>query len=180
MELVKTELEGVYIIKNFNADDNRGSFVKTFHKEFFKKHNLCTEFNESYFSISKKDVIRGMHFQLPPFDHEKLVYVPKGKILDVILDLRKNSKTYGKSISVELSDKNRDSIYIPKGLAHGFMSLENETITVYNVAAVYEKDADYGIMFNSFKFDWQCTEPIMSERDKKFVTFDEFEKTNPF
>uniref|UniRef100_UPI0035632619 dTDP-4-dehydrorhamnose 3,5-epimerase family protein n=1 Tax=Ilyobacter sp. TaxID=3100343 RepID=UPI0035632619 len=115
MKLIKTELKGVFIIETFHAEDERGSFTKTYNKKFFKENKLCSKFKESYYSVSKKDVIRGMHFQLPPHDHEKLVYVIKGKIIDVILDLRKKSETYGKYISIELSEENRHSIYIPKG-----------------------------------------------------------------
>ena len=180
MKLIETKLEGVYIIENFHAKDNRGSFTKTYNKEFFEKNNLCGEFEESYYSISKKDVIRGMHFQLPEDDHEKLVYVPKGKIEDVILDIRKNSKTYGKSISIELSSENNRSIYIPKGLAHGFKSLEKDTITVYNVSTVYSPKNDFGINWNTFGHEWEISDPIISDRDNQLITFKEFKKINPF
>ena len=180
MEIIKTEIEGVFIIKNKIFQDERGKFIKTYHKEEFEKNNLCTDFKESYFSISNKNVIRGMHFQLPPFDHEKLVYVSKGKVLDVILDLRKNSKTLGKAISIELSEENGYSIYIPKGLAHGFKSLEDGTIMTYNVATVYNQQSDYGIRWNSFNFDWGLEEPVMSERDKNFEGLEEFLKKEVF
>lgn len=180
MELIKTELDGVFIIKNKIFKDIRGKFIKTYHNIEFKENNFCTAFKESYFSVSKKDVIRGMHFQLPPSDHEKLVYVAKGKVLDVILDLRKNSKTYGKAISIELSDENAYSVYIPKGFAHGFKTLEDESIMVYNVATVYSQECDYGIKWDSFGFDWKVEKPIISERDKNFETFEEFSKKEVF
>ncbi len=105
MKIINTEIEGVYIIENFHAKDNRGSFTKTFHRDFFKQNNLCSEFCESYFSVNNKNVIRGMHFQLPPDDHEKLVYVPKGKILDVILDIGKKSRTYGNQYLLNYLEK---------------------------------------------------------------------------
>lgn len=168
MELIKTDLEGVFIIKNKVFKDERGNFIKTYHEKDFKDNNLITNFKESYFSVSKKNVIRGMHFQLPPFDHEKLVYVAKGQVLDVILDLRKNSKTKGKSISINLSEENGYSIYIPKGLAHGFKSLEDGTIMVYNVGTVYNQEADFGVRYNSFNFNWEIENPIISKRDKNF------------
>lgn len=174
MEILETKLEGVYIIKNRIFQDQRGKFIKTYHKDDFKKLGLCTDFQESYFSVSNKDVIRGMHFQIPPFEHEKLVYVAKGKVLDVIVDLRKNSKTKGQYIEVELSEENGYSIYIPKGLAHGFKSLEDNTIMIYNVATIYNQDCDYGIKYDSFGFDWKCENPILSERDKRFETLEEF------
>lgn len=96
MGIAETELEGVVIINNPVFNDLRGDFIKVYNEDMFKKYNLCTNFKESYYTISQKDVVRGMHFQKPPYDHEELVYVAKGKIIDVILDLRKNSKTYKK------------------------------------------------------------------------------------
>lgn len=180
MNIEKTALEGVYIITNFVAHDERGTFVKTFNKQDFENEKLKFEIRESYFSISKKDVIRGMHFQLPPSDHEKLVYVPSGSILDVVVDLRKKSQTYKQFISVELSAANKKSIFIPKGLAHGFKSMEDDTITVYNVGTEYDSKADQGIHFDSFGFDWQTNGVIMSTRDKDFMTLDCFCENNPF
>jgi len=174
MKIERTEIEGVYIIDNFNAADDRGLFVKTFNSNSFKENNLDFKIRESYYSVSKKNVIRGMHFQLPPHDHEKLVYVPKGSILDVVVDLRKKSKTYKKFISVTLSGESKKSIFIPKGLAHGFKSLENDTITVYNVATEYNPIADMGIKFDSFGFNWETEEPMVSERDSAFDFFNEF------
>lgn len=180
MKIKETQIKGVYIIENFHVKDNRGSFTKTFHEEFFKKNKLCSEFKESYYSVNNKDVIRGMHFQLPPHDHEKLVYVPKGKIIDIVLDLRKDSETYGKYISIEISEENRYSIYIPKGLAHGFKSLENNTITIYNVSTIYNPKIDFGIRYDSFGYDWGIKNPIISKRDNEFINFEEFKRINPF
>jgi dTDP-4-dehydrorhamnose 3,5-epimerase len=117
---------------------------------------------------------------MPPSDHEKLVYVPVGSILDVVVDLRKKSLTYKKFISVELSAANRKSIFIPKGLAHGFRSMEDNTITVYNVATEYDSKSDQGILFDSFGFDWQSEQVIMSSRDKEFMSLDRFCENNPF
>ncbi|TYA74132.1 dTDP-4-dehydrorhamnose 3,5-epimerase family protein [Seonamhaeicola marinus] len=180
MEIVKTSLSGVYIINNFNAQDSRGTFVKMFNKESFLQENLDFDIRESYYSISKKNVIRGMHFQTPPHDHEKLVYVPQGKILDLIVDLRPNSKTYKNYISVEISGENKKSVIIPKGLAHGFRSLENDTITVYNVSTEYNPNFDYGISYNSFGFNWEIEQPILSKRDAQFISLEDFCVKNPF
>ena len=180
MNIEPTALEGVYIITNFVAQDERGAFVKTFNKQNFQDRSLNFEIRESYFSISQKNVIRGMHFQLPPSDHEKLVYVPVGSIVDVVVDLRKKSPTYKQFIFVELSAANRKSIFIPKGLAHGFKSMEDNTITVYNVATEYDAKSDQGIHYNSFGFDWQTNEVILSARDKEFMTLDRFCDNNPF
>lgn len=174
VKIEETILDGVYIISNFNATDDRGLFVKTYNKELFDAQNIDFEIKESYFSVSKKNVIRGMHFQLPPYDHSKLVYVPAGGIIDVVVDLRKNSKTFKQYISVELSAENKKSIFITKGLAHGFKSLVNNTITVYNVETGYSASHDQGIHLNSFGFDWNIDYPILSERDKSFSTMDSF------
>jgi dTDP-4-dehydrorhamnose 3,5-epimerase len=180
MKIERTEIEGVYIITNFNAKDERGLFVKTFNKNSFNKNNLDFEIRESYYSVSNKDVIRGMHFQLKPNEHEKLVYVPKGSILDVVLDLRKKSKTYKQHISMNLSSSNKKSIFIPKGLAHGFKSLEDNTITNYCVSTEYNSSADTGIRFNSFGFNWQNENPIISERDNSFDTLNDYCEKNTF
>ena len=180
MKLIETEFKGVFIIENFHVSDERGSFTKTYNNEGFKKNGLCTDFKESYFSISKKNVIRGMHFQLPPYDHEKLVYVAKGEAKDVILDMRRNSDTFGKVISIILNDSNHRSIYIPRGLAHGFISMTDDTIMVYNVSTVYNNEADYGVNFKSINFNWNVSCPIVSNRDMMLDTFEEFKKRNPF
>jgi dTDP-4-dehydrorhamnose 3,5-epimerase len=180
MVLERTLLNDVFIFNNFNINDERGIFVKTFNKNVFNELNLSFEIRESYFSISKSKVIRGMHFQLPPHDHEKLVYVTQGAIIDVVIDLRRNSQTYGKYISVELSDQNKKSIFIPKGFAHGFKSLLDDTITVYNVATEYNSIADSGIHYNSFGFDWKVDNPIISQRDLAFTGIKNFMKNNPF
>jgi len=178
MELIDTKLDGVYIIKNLVFEDQRGTFCKTFNTKMFSKNNLCNSFKESYYSISQKDVIRGMHFQLPPHDHYKLVYVPYGELMDVILDLRKNSDTYGEYINVNLSAENRNSIYIPKGLAHGFKALKNNTITVYNVSTVYNENSDSGVHWDSFGFNWGIKNPIISEKDQNLIKLDKFK--SPF
>jgi dTDP-4-dehydrorhamnose 3,5-epimerase len=178
MKLIDTKLNGVFIIENMVFEDQRGTFCKTFNAEFFSKNNLCNNFKESYYSISQKDVIRGMHFQLPPYEHHKLVYVPHGEVMDVILDLRKASNTFGEYINVNLSAENRNSIYIPKGLAHGFKALKNDTITVYNVSTVYNENSDSGIHWNSFGLDWNVNNPIISEKDQKLTEFNNFD--SPF
>lgn len=175
MRLIETELDDVYIIENMVFKDQRGIFCKTFNSETFSGNNLCSTFKESYYSISQKDVIRGMHFQLPPDDHHKLVYVPHGEVMDVILDLRKNSDTFGEYITVNLSEENRNSVYIPKGLAHGFKSLQDNTITIYNVSTGYNENSDSGIHWNSFGLDWEIDKPIISEKDQKLINLNDFE-----
>lgn len=178
MQIIKTELLGCYLLKPTVFTDQRGSFTKTYHDQIFSEHGFNTHWCEEYFSVSNKNVIRGMHFQLPPYDHEKLVYCVYGAVMDVIIDLRLTSPTYKKYVSIELSSTNSNMLYIPKGCAHGFKALENNTIMMYKVSTVYNQDADCGVMWNSCNIDWQLKVdeiPTVSTRDMSFVKFEEFE-----
>ena len=166
MNFIKTQLDGVYEIENKKIEDYRGSFVKTFNKSVFSEHGLDSDFKESFYSISKKNVLRGMHFQLPPYDHAKLVYVTQGEILDVVVDIRKLSPTYGKYFSIRLSDKNRKSLYMEKGFAHGFLTLSDSATVVYLINSEYSPEHDTGIHWNSFGFNWPNSQPIISKRDE--------------
>ena len=164
------DIAGLFLVENYIMKDVRGIFVKTYHAEMFKEIGFTNSFKESYYSQSQQNVIRGMHFQLPPHDHEKLVYVAQGKILDVVLDVQIESPSFGRSVSVELNAFG-SSLLIPKGCAHGFLTLSETAIVVYNVSTVYNKDADKGILWNSFHFDWKIENPILSERDRTFPPF---------
>jgi dTDP-4-dehydrorhamnose 3,5-epimerase/CDP-3, 6-dideoxy-D-glycero-D-glycero-4-hexulose-5-epimerase len=119
-----------------------------------------------------------MHFQVPPEDHNKLVYVVKGKIIDVILDLRLSQPTYGQHFFVELSTDNRKAIYIGKGFAHGFLSLEDDTIVEYHTSTSQSRECEGGIFYNSFGFEWPILNAVTSERDAAFVKFQSFK--SPF
>ena len=178
MKISKTKLSGVYILEQSVFKDSRGAFVKIFQESFFSELGLETEFNENYYTRSKEDVVRGMHFQVPPYDHAKLVTVIHGTILDVILDLRKNSPTYGQYETFELSRENRKSIYIPRGFAHGFTVLGDSAIAYYMVTSEYSAEHDCGIRYDSFGFEWPVVDPIISDRDKSFPAFSEFQ--SPF
>lgn len=175
MKIIDTKIQGLKIIEPKIFEDIRGKFSKTFSDEFFKDNDLDIEIKETYYSISHKDVIRGMHFQTPPYDHTKLVYVPAGKIIDVVLDIRKNSPTFGQCFSCELSGENGKVIIIPKGLAHGFKSLEDNTNVTYMQTTCYAPNNDGGIRYDSFEFDWDCESPKLSERDQSFSALAEFE-----
>jgi dTDP-4-dehydrorhamnose 3,5-epimerase len=174
MKLMKTTLDGLCVLEPKIFEDNRGKFIKTFTDEFFKENGLDIYIKETYYSISNKNVIRGMHFQTPPFDHIKIVYVPSGSIVDVVVDLRKDSPTYGKYFNIELSSTNGKVLIIPKGLAHGFKSLENNTNVTYMQTTSYAPDNDDGINYNSFGFDWECDKPSSSQRDLEFKNLEEF------
>ena len=171
-------INGVKVVDLSGIDDFRGEFVKIYKKEDFSIEGIEWDVGEIYYSVSKKNVIRGMHFQLPPYEHKKLVYVMSGSILDVLVDLRKKSKTYKKCMSVELKENSKKAIYIPEGIAHGFKSLENNTCVIYCVSGIYMKEYDTGIYWNSIGVDWDIENPIISERDRKFVYLEEF--NSPF
>ncbi|MEI6883251.1 MAG: dTDP-4-dehydrorhamnose 3,5-epimerase family protein [Bacteroidota bacterium] len=174
MKIEETTIEGLKLIRLNRFEDIRGSFVKPFNAEFFESNSLETNLRECYFSLSHSNVIRGMHFQLPPFEHTKLVFVNNGSILDVVLDIRKDSKTFGKYFSVQITEDDPILVYIPIGCAHGFLSLENSTIVSYMQTTVYKKDCDVGIHYDSFGMDWKVRNPIISDRDKSFVNFTDF------
>lgn len=177
MNFSETPISGLTIIELKTFEDSRGRFTKIFTDNFFQAHNLDLTIKESYYSISHKDVIRGMHFQTPPYDHVKIVYVPQGRIIDVVLDIRKNSPTYGKYFSIELSAINGKVLIIPKGLAHGFKSLEDNTNVTYMQTTCYAPDNDIGIHYDSFGFDWEVTNPKLSDRDLSFQPLDEFDSS---
>lgn len=173
-----TNLADAKILTLPSFDDVRGNFTKTFHSATLKEQGIDFVLKESYFSISKKDVIRGMHFQTPPHQHAKIVFCPRGAILDVIIDLRKNSPTYRNFFATELSAQNHKAYYIPEGFAHGFKTLTDDAITYYLVSSEYSNAHDTGIRYDSFGFDWQVEKPILSGRDLSFSALDDFE--SPF
>jgi dTDP-4-dehydrorhamnose 3,5-epimerase len=173
MKIISTEFEDLFVLEYNIFKDNRGEFVKTIHMPTFESYNLDYKFCESFFSISKKNVFRGMHFQLPPYEHTKLVYVVKGAIIDVVLDLRSNSKHFGKYYSVELSAYNRKGLYVGKGFAHGFLSLEDDTIVEYHTSTIQSKEGERGIKWDSFGYELPINSPIVSQRDESFSSFDD-------
>jgi len=174
IDLKELSLQGLYELKLNHFEDARGSFIKVFHNDFFNKKNISLQIKESYYTISKKNVFRGMHFQLPPHDHEKYVFCCDGEILDVILDLRKNSHTYGKFTTLKLSFDKANAIFIPKGFAHGFLTLSQTATIVYNVSTTYEPEYDDGIKYDTFGYDLPIKKPIISERDQNFQSFEKF------
>ena len=177
-QIIDTAIEGVKIIEQFRADDDRGSFIKTFHQTSFREAGIDFKLAESFYSTSKKNVIRGMHFHQPPFDHAKIVFCTQGAILDVALDLRTSSKTYGQTIALELSAENHKALYIPRGFAHGFLSLSEESTAFYFVDGEYVASADDGILFSSIQMNWPDVDYIVSSRDKAFIEFSHF--NSPF
>ena len=177
-EKIETPLEGCFEIQTVVRKDARGKFLKTFHLEAFKELGLETNFVESYYSVSKKNCLRGMHFQTPPADHVKLVYCISGAVIDVVVDIRKNSPTFGKHQKFYLDDKIGEMLYIPKGFAYGFLVVSEFATMVYNVTTVYSPENDKGILWSSCGIDWECENPILSERDLQHPKFKEF--NSPF
>ncbi len=174
----ETPLAGLFTISLPHFEDPRGTFQKCFHQDSFLCAGIDFTLRESYFSRSAKGVIRGMHFQTPPAQHAKVVWCPAGKIVDVALDLRKDSGTYGQAFSAELSEDNFTALYIPEGFAHGFRALTEGALTFYLVSSVHSPANDAGIRWDSFGFDWGGGTPVLSDRDRGFDGLGDFD--SPF
>lgn len=177
-ELIPLPIEGAFVIQGPVLRDNRGAFHKKVQAEFFQTHGLEWAFAEQFYSVSHKDVVRGMHYQRPPYDHVKLIYCTAGSAVDVLLDIRGASKTYGLCADVKLSAGDGRSIYIPKGIAHGFHALEDETTIQYSVSVSHQPSADEGVLWNSIPYDWGLPNPVLSKRDESFPKFKDFK--SPF
>ena len=173
-DFIDAPLAGLKLLRPMTRPDARGSFTKLFHAPTFEQSGLTTEFPEQYITISRRDVLRGMHFQRPPDDHAKIVYCVQGSVLDVVLDIRKSSPTYGKTYSAELNGDSLSGIYIPKGFAHGFLTLTEEASLLYLVETVHAPQLDAGIHWSSFGFEWPATSPLTSQRDANLPQWDSF------
>jgi dTDP-4-dehydrorhamnose 3,5-epimerase len=173
-----TEVLGCFEIQPTLFDDERGRFVKVFNVDQFKENKLETNFLEEYYSHSRKGVIRGMHFQTPPADLVKMIYCVHGEVVDAVVDLRRGSPTFGKTVVIALSADRANCVYIPKGLAHGFCSVSDTATLVYKVTSTYNPQHDSGILWSSIGIDWPVSQPIFSERDGKLTPFADFE--SPF
>ena len=180
MKINKTFIEDLLIIEPPLFKDERGFFYESYNKKKLDKiiNIVFVQDNESK---SYKGVIRGLHFQKPPFEQTKLVRCICGKILDVVVDIRKNSKTYGKYFSIELSSENNKQLFVPKGFAHGFQTLSEEAIVNYKVDNFYNPKSDSGIIWNDkdLSINWSLDlKPILSEKDLKLISFKELK--SPF
>ena len=179
-EFKETPLKGSYLIRPFYATDERGGFIKDYNIDEFKKHSIDHELKEVFYTISHKGVIRATHFQLG-HQQAKLVRCIKGKVYDVIVDLRKDSETFGKWVGYELSEDNRKELYVPQFFGHGYLVLE-ESIVSYKCDEVFYGEGDSGIMYNDpeigieWPFDLIGGEEklIISDKDKKLMSFEEY------
>ena len=179
MKVTETNLEGCFVIEPTFFKDERGSFLLEFNKkEFQEKTGLTIDFVLGNQSTSEYGVIRGLHLQKDEFAQAKLIRVVQGKILDVVVDVRKNSSTFGKLFSVELSGENNKQLFVPRGFLHGFSVLEDNTIVSYKCDNYYHVEAEDGVIYNDkdLNIDWKLEkeEIILSEKDTKLKTFKEF------
>ena len=170
-EIMTCPLAGVVALRPTIRRDSRGSFVKTVHRAFFAEHGIPSEFAEQYYSYSIRNVLRGLHFQAPPNDHYKLVTCIEGDVLDVVMDLRRGSVTYGRHHVFELNDQRADSVFIPSGLAHGFYVRSASALVLYNVSTVHAPAYDTGIRWDSAGILWPTTAPHVSDRDAALPPF---------
>jgi dTDP-4-dehydrorhamnose 3,5-epimerase len=174
----ETKINDCFLLRPSIHSDARGSFVKTYHKDKYKEYGLNVDFKEDFYSISKKNVIRGFHLGKFPSNHEKTVTCLNGSVEDVILDLRIGSPSFGHYESFELNSINKNILYIPEGVAHGFCSKSENSILYYKVTSLFNPEDDIGILWNSTNYQWSVKNPIISERDKNLPKFSNFE--SPF
>jgi dTDP-4-dehydrorhamnose 3,5-epimerase len=176
MEIVETGIPDLLIVKPAVFEDHRGYFFESYNKEKFLQKGIDQNFVQDNESKSAKNVLRGLHFQKPPFAQGKLVRVMKGAVLDVAVDIRKMSPTYGKWASILLTESNKWMYWIPPGFAHGFVTLEDDTVFFYKCTNVYNKASEGSIRWNDpdLNIDWGITEPLLSDKDREAPLFREF------
>jgi dTDP-4-dehydrorhamnose 3,5-epimerase len=178
VKLEKTNIEGLLILHPRVFSDDRGYFMESFNSRKFESLiGMNKSFVQDNESLSDKDVLRGLHFQIPPMSQAKLIRVVRGSVLDIVVDLRSGSSTFGAHYSLELSGNNKKQLYVPEGMAHGFLTLEDNTCFVYKCTDYYSPDHDRTILWNDpeLNIDWGCDAPIVSEKDQRGLSFNTFE-----
>lgn len=173
MEVEKTNIEGVLVLKPRVFADDRGSFCESFSARTIKDLGIELDYPQDNQAVSKKNVVRGLHFQNPPHAQAKIIRVVRGATTDVVLDLRKNSKTYGQYFSIELSAENGLQLYIPEGFAHGYAAHEDHTIVCYKCSRLYDRPSEGVIRYDDpdLNIDWKVEKPIVSEKDLTEAVF---------
>ena len=176
MEIEKTAIEGLLIIRPKVFTDGRGYFYESYNKRLFNEAGITSEFVQDNQSLSQKGVLRGLHFQNPPHAQAKLVRVISGSVLDIAVDIRKNSPTYGKHVAIELSEENKIMFFIPEGFAHGFVTLQDDTLFAYKCAGYYEKSSEDTLLWNDkdLNIDWGIVSPQLSPKDINGKSFRDF------
>lgn len=178
VEIRETAIPGCYELVPPRLEDERGVFVKTFHRDVFAASGLETDFREQFYTTSRRGVLRGLHFQIPPADHVKLVHCICGEVFDAVVDLRVGSPTYGQHLTFTLSAEKANLLYIPKGLAHGFHVTSSLAVMCYAVSSIHSPAHDAGIRWDSAGIPWPDANPIMSKRDEGFEELSTF--ASPF
>jgi dTDP-4-dehydrorhamnose 3,5-epimerase len=180
MEVIKLDIPGLLIIKPDVFTDQRGFFYESYNIKRYREHGIDVDFIQDNLSRSSYGVIRGLHYQLAPYSQAKLVQVLKGKVLDVAVDIRKKSPTFGQHYAIELSEENKLQFYIPEGFAHGFAVLSDDVLFSYKCNNLYKKSAERGISYNDpqLGIDWKipAENAIVSHKDSILPSFDEAEK----
>ncbi len=176
MQIEKLDIEGLLVIHPDIFEDERGFFYESYNFDKYSKLGLDARFVQDNLSKSQKNVLRGLHFQNPPHAQGKLVQVIHGSVIDVAVDIRKGSKTYGKHHSILLSSKNKTQFYVPPGFAHGFLTLEDDTLFSYKCTDVYHKESEGSILWNDsgLGIEWPTDDPIVSEKDQVAPPFESF------
>lgn len=173
MKIIKTPIPGLLEIEPAIFGDDRGYFYESYNKDAFYQVGITADFVQDNQSLSSKGVLRGLHFQNPPHAQGKLVRVISGAVLDVALDIRVGSPTYGQHYSVELTDENKKMFWIPPGFAHGFLTLENDTIFAYKCTALYNKASEGAVLWNDpqLNINWNIDAPLVSAKDQEAPAF---------
>jgi dTDP-4-dehydrorhamnose 3,5-epimerase len=178
-EFERQKIKDVILVKPRVFGDNRGFFMESYKKSDFFANGIDVEFNQDNHSKSTKGVLRGLHYQAKPYGQAKLVRCSKGRIYDVAVDIRPNSETFGQYVKVELSEENKQMLFIPEGFAHGFVALTDEVELLYKASGEYNQQADRGLLWNDkdINIDWNIDfEPLLSEKDKVQPTLKEINK----
>ncbi len=177
MNFISTPIKDLVIIEPKVFEDDRGFFLESYNKKIFADNGITVDFTQDNHSRSMKGILRGLHFQKPPFAQDKLVRVVSGEVLDVAVDLRRESETYGKWEKVLLTEKNKRMFFVPKGFAHGFLVISDTADFLYKVTNFYNKESEGGIIWNDpdLNIDWDIESPILSEKDKLLPKFKDLE-----
>jgi len=178
MKIIKTEFSGLYLIEPEVFGDSRGWFFESWQYDRFKNAGIDVSFVQDNISYSGKNTIRGLHYQNGETAQDKLCFVLEGKVLDVAVDIRRGSPTFGKYLSAELSGDNKRQLFIPKGFAHGFSVLSEGAVFVYKVSSNYAPASEKTIIYNdaTLSIDWKVAEPVVSQKDLKGEPFLQIEK----
>lgn len=182
LTFIKTDIEGIWFIEPAIYGDHRGHFLEAYRQESFREKGLIFNYVQDNISTSKIGTVRGLHYQKAPYAQAKLVMAISGTILDVAVDIRKNSPTFGKHVSTILHQENRKMMYVPPGFAHGFSVLSEQATVFYKCNTYYDKNSERGVKWNDpeLGIDWQVAEPIISEKDQKLPGLMELESGELF